>query len=72
VEVSLLTQSRCANNVAHASLIEDDFRVGGVFLDFRPQAVNIQLEEFFIIAIVWSPDMLEQLGAGAYASLVLD
>ena len=57
--VSLPTGAGGSNNVAYASFIEDDLGVRGVFLDFRPQAINTQLEEFSLITIGWAPDMLE-------------
>jgi len=71
-ERSLPTRTGGSNNVAYASFIEDDFWGRGVFLDFRPQAINTKLEKFSCVTIVWTPDMLEQLGAAAYPSLVLD
>ena len=60
------------NNVAYASFVEYDFRVRGILLDSRPQAVNTQLEQFSIITVVRAPDMVEQLGGAAYPSLVFD
>src|SRR4030042_619719 len=71
-ERSLPARTGGPNNVAYASFVEDDFRVGGVFLDLRTQAVHTQLEEFSFTAVVWTPDMLEQLGAAAHPALVPD
>ena len=58
-ERALPSRTGGSDNVAYASFIEDDFRVRGVFLNFRPQAVNTQLKEFSFITIVWPPDVLE-------------
>jgi hypothetical protein len=49
----------CNKDVTHASSSADDFRVGRVFFNFRPQAVDIFLEKFRGSSVMRSPDTAE-------------
>jgi len=50
---------RCNKDITHASFSANDFGVGRVFFNFRPQAVDIFLEKFRVSSVMWSPDTVE-------------
>jgi len=50
---------RLSQGVTHSSFGADDFRIGGVFFNFRSDAEDILLEKFTVSLIIWPPDIVE-------------